>query len=158
MEGRAEEVRQILQNKLQTLPVVKDFKLLPKQRLGELQKQLQSPDPIVHAVATQFEDDVCEIWRYSAYRRAILTLSGRARVVPASETPISPSICTGLATQTRPLLQRADILCTATWSNHTRGTVAVDSSLGSSPEKFDRSRTAGILLRVRILTIFGHEN
>jgi hypothetical protein len=58
MEGRVEEVRQILQNKLQTLPVVKDFKLLPKQRLGELQIQLQLPDPIVHAIATQFEDDV----------------------------------------------------------------------------------------------------
>lgn len=62
MEGRIEEVRQILQNKLQTLPTIKELKLLPQQRLGELQKQLQLPDPIVHAIATQFEDDVCEIW------------------------------------------------------------------------------------------------
>ena len=60
MEKSIEEVRHILQNKLQSLPVVKDVKLLPKERLGELQKQLQLNDPIVHAIAAQFEDDVRE--------------------------------------------------------------------------------------------------
>lgn len=62
MEARQEQVRIIFQNILQGLPIIKDLKLLPKQRLGELQKQLQLPDPIVHAIATQFEDDVSEIW------------------------------------------------------------------------------------------------